>query len=137
MSKMGIDKVMKKFDQMRDVLPKVLADDTLKFFISAFNKEGFTENGFKPWAPRKGKQTGRNSTRKILMDTGKLKRSVSNSIKIETFNLIKFSVEVPYAEYVNNGTGNMVARKFMGKSPELKKRNEKLIKQVIDDIWGV
>lgn len=136
MSKMGIDKVMKKFADMREQLPKVLANDTVKFFLQGFNKEGFTDTAFKQWAPRKGKQTGRNATRKILVDSGALRRSVSNSAKITTFELIKFSVELPYAEYVNNGTPNMEARKFMGVSAELKKKNQKKIKQVIDVIWG-
>jgi len=136
MSKLGIDKVMKKFNDMRDQLPKVLANDTVKFFLQGFSKEGFTDNNFKPWAPRKGKQTGRNETRSILVDTGALRRSVSNSVKITTFDLIKFSVELPYAEYVNNGTSKMEARKFMGASAELNKRNKKKIKQVIDVIWG-
>ena len=136
MSKMGIDKVMKKFADMREQLPKVLANDTVKFFLQGFAKEGFTDTAFKPWAPRKGKQTGRNATRSILVDTGALRRSVSNSAKITTFELIKFSVELPYAEYVNNGTPNMEARQFMGASAELKKKNQKKIKQVIDVIWG-
>lgn len=136
MSKLGIDKVLKKFGQMREELPKILANDTVRFFLQGFNREGFTDRKFEAWKPRKRVAlSGRDSTRKILVDSGALRRSVSNSVKVATFDLIKFSVELPYAEYVNNGTAKMPARKFMGFSAELKKQNQKKIKQVIDKIW--
>jgi phage gpG-like protein len=135
MSKMKFDKAIGRFEKIRYGLPKIIADDSVRFFLDGFNKEGFTDTAFKAWKPRKGKQSGRNATRKILVDSGALRRSVSNSVKVATWDLIKFQVELPYAKYVQEGTDKMPARKFIGLSKQLMLQNQKKIRQVIDKIW--
>lgn len=135
MSKMGFNRKISKFERLRFELPKIIANDSVRFFLDGFNKQGFTDSAFAGWKPRKGTQSGRNATRKILVDTGALRRSVSNSVKTASWELIRFQVELPYAAYINKGTDKMPQRKFMGTSFQLRKENVEKIRKVINKIW--
>lgn len=135
MSKLGLDKAIKRFERIRFELPKIVANDCVRFWLDGFQKEGFTNVQFEPWKPRKGKQTGRNSTRRILVDSGALRRSVSNSVKEATWQRISFKVELPYAVYHMTGTGKMPKRKFMGDSVTLRRQLTKKTRDVISKIW--
>jgi phage gpG-like protein len=137
MSKFGFHKAAMRLETIKYQLPKVIANDATRFWLKGFKDEGFTDENFKAWKPRKGKQSGRNATRRILVDSGALRRSVSNSVKIATWQVIKFSVELPYANYVQEGTDNMPARKFMGDSLQLRKQLGAKITMVINKIWQI
>lgn len=137
MSKFGFNKAIMKLETIKTQLPKVIANDAVGFWLKGFREEGFTDKTFKAWKPRKGTQTGRNATRKILVDSGKLRRSVSNSVKTATWQMIHFKVEVPYAKYVQEGTDKMEARKFMGDSFQLRKQLTAKINLVIRKIWQI
>jgi phage gpG-like protein len=135
MSKLGIDKSLSKFENIKFQLPKIIANDGVRFFLKGFRSQGFTDEVFTRWKSRKGVQKGRDATRNILVDSGALRRSVSNSVKVATWDKIKFQVELPYAAYLNNGTDKMPQRKFMGDSKKLTQENIKKIKEVIGSIW--
>lgn len=135
MSKLGLNKALAKFEQIKTTLPRVIANDSVGFFLKGFDKGGFTDASFKAWKPRKGKQYGRNATRKILVDSGALRRAVSNSVKQANWDAIKFEVELNYAAYVNNGTDKMPQRKYIGSSKKLTKQNLEKIEVVINNIW--
>lgn len=70
----------------------------LNFFKESFQKQGFTDNAFEPWQPRKNdlRQGGA-----ILVDTGQLRDSLQI---LERGNYrIKFGTFSPYAGIHNHG----------------------------------
>jgi len=113
----------RKIDKVKSDLPTVLANEGTKFFVNTFNQQGFTDNTFKAWKPRKlVKGRLKNTNRKILVKTGRLRRAVNNSVKEKSFKRIVWRVnksEVPYAEYQNFGDKYLPQRKFMGESKRL------------------
>ena len=135
MSKFGFNRSQEKMNLIKQDLPKVIANDSIRFFLSGYKKQGFENKIFEAWKPRLNKGKGRDLTRSILVDSGALRRSLSNSVKLATWELIKFQVEVPYAGYINYGTDKMVARKFIGKSKELDKQIFVKINKVVSKIW--
>ncbi len=103
MDKFNFDRVIKKLEQSKSSLPKVLANDTKKFFLASWKKQGWDDNGVKAWAPRKYNKNKRASGRSILVKSGALRRAVNASLKSATFDSIKFSVYLPYAQIHNEG----------------------------------
>lgn len=105
MSKFGFDKVLTGMERLKKSLPLKVGNDAKNFFTDSFKKEGFEDKQFNRWKPRqaRGKVKKKDQTRNILMNTGRLRRSVANSLKSYTFDAIKFSVDVPYAAIHNFG----------------------------------
>lgn len=144
MSKFNFDRVLRNVEQMKQELPKELANDTQKFFNAAFVKQGWDGKTWKtpqrriagtnPYKYPKFKDLGRR-TRATLVKTGRLRRTVATALKQASFESIKFFVDLPYASVHNNGEGNIPQRKFMGDSPTLRKLQRAKIKKVIDSIW--
>jgi len=100
----------RKIDKVKSDLPTVLANEGTKFFVSNFDLEGFTNVGFSAWKPRKVKP--KKGNKKILVQSGRLRRAVSKSVTEKSFKRIVWRVnksEVPYAEVHNNG--EIVSRK--------------------------
>ena len=141
MSKFNLDRVLQNVEQMKTTLPKVLANDAKRFFLSSWDKQGFTDVGLTPWKPR-AKETKKTKGKSILVGTGKLRRAVANSVKSATFESIKFEVNLPYAAIHNEGGtlhngGTMPKREFMGDSKTLRDLLEKKINLAIEKIWRV
>ena len=135
MSKFGFDRVLRNIEQVKRDLPPILANDGQRFFYDSWQKQGWDDGTVKGWKPRK-KETKRTAGKQILVASGDLKRAVNNCIKSVTPNGVRFAVDnVDYAGYVNDGTGKMVAREFMGPSKTLDKIIKNRITQVIDKIW--
>jgi phage gpG-like protein len=86
--------------------PTILGNDAVNFFLDSFKKQGWLGNSFTPWPARKivtrwGK-TKRNNGRAILIDSGRLRRSIR--VTSATSNAIKIGTDVPYAKAHNEGT---------------------------------
>ena len=67
MDKFNFDQIIKKLEQAKSSLPKVLANDTKKFFLSSWQKQGWDDGVVKSWAPRKynkNKRANRKNKRK-------------------------------------------------------------------------
>lgn len=94
-----------KFEQLKRNLPRQIAALCVSFFLDAFRKEGWTDEGFRRWKPRQAKRTVKRSGqgRNILVKSGRLRREVGSSIKMATWNRIRFEVNVPYAHIHNAG----------------------------------
>lgn len=107
MNKFNFDQVIKKLEKAKSALPKVLANDTKKFFLASWEKQGWDDGGVKAWAPRKYNKNKRSAGRAILVKSGALRRAVNASLKSATFDSIKFSVHLPYAQIHNEG-GNII-----------------------------
>jgi phage gpG-like protein len=148
MSKFGFDKVIKNIEQTKKALPKVIANDTKNFFLDSWAKQGWDG---KDWQVPQRKVPGTSSykypkkgaearhTRATLVKTGALRRAVANSLKVCTFELIKFQVDSPYAAVHNFGLpirgGTMPQRQFMGDSPKLRQQQLTKINEYFNKIW--
>lgn len=137
MSKFGFDKVLKNLDRVKRELPKQVANDTKLYFLNAFRLEAWDGQ---PWElPQRRKRKARSSRdrSKTLIQTGALRRAVSNSLKEATFQVIRFDVtDVTYAGYNNFGTPRNPQRQFMGQTNELTKIQTERITKIMDRIWG-
>lgn len=136
MSKFGFDKVLKNLQMVERQLPKVVANDAKLYFLNAFRLEAWDG---KPWAlPQRRKRKARRSrdTYPTLIQSGTLRRAVSNSLKQATMEVIRFDVtDVTYAGYNNFGTQRNPQRQFMGQTKELTKTQMASIKKIMDRIW--
>ena len=113
------------FKTQRKALPAKLGNTAVKFFQDNFRREGFLDNSVTRWQRRK-RETRRSRGKKILQNTGRLRRSIKRLTT--TFGRIAIGTRgVPYAEVHNEGLGNMPKREFVGDSAKL----EKLLQQRI------
>lgn len=140
MDKFNFDQVIKKLEQAKSSLPKVLANDTKKFFLASWQKQGWDDGGVKAWAPRKYNKNKRSAGRAILVKSGALRRAVNASLKSATFDSIKFVVDSPYAQIHNDGLPmkngkRMPQRKSVGDSASLRKIQKEKIQKSIDKIF--
>jgi hypothetical protein len=142
----GTDKVLKNIDTLKQELPVVLANQAQNYFTNTFRQQGWDGEDWKEPNRRiqgtpeykypKKKGLGRR-TRATLVQTGRLRRAVSNSIRRATFERVHLVVAVPYAKYHNDGDGHLPKRQFMGDSPLLRKKQVSTIRQHVDKIWKV
>ncbi len=113
------------FKTQRKALPAKLGNIAVKFFQDNFRREGFLDNSLTRWQRRK-RETRRSRGKKILQNTGRLRRSIKRLST--TFGRIAIGTRgVPYAEVHNEGLGVMPKREFVGDSATL----EKLLQQRI------
>lgn len=144
MSKFNFERVKNNIEQMKRELPEILANDALRYFNDSFKKQGWEGQpwkipqrkiaGTKAWKyPIKGAAARR--TRATLVQSGDLRRTVATSLRVKTFNLIRFEVRLPYAERHNEGLSGMPKRKFMGDSKELRNLQRRKILAAIRQIW--
>jgi hypothetical protein len=140
MSKFNFNDVRKNITAMKRDLPRLLANDAQNYFLKSFRQQGW--NGIQwqnvqrriedtpAYMYPKSKGLSRRTMPILQGKTGKLRRGVSNLagsavIKYSVYNFtvtLKMNENVvPYAKYINYGTDKMVARRYMGDSPELRK----------------
>ena len=109
MDKFNLDKVIKAIEQQKRELPILLGNDTKNYFLSSWNKKRW---GNENWpevqrriAGTKAYQSASKSarTRSILVQSGRLRRDVANSLRVATWDKIQFSVQNPYAAIHNYG----------------------------------
>lgn len=139
-NKFHFGKLKQDLEQLKRELPLVIANQAQNFFLSSFKRQGWEDNSFVAWEevqrrlkdtnaykyPKKKKLSRR--TKPILVMTGRLRRAVANSIKYAANGRVLLQVNksaVPYAEYQNNGTKRIKARKFMGDSAKLRRMQRK------------
>ena len=120
-----------EFKAQRKNLPKVLGNAAVKHFQDNFRREGFLDNSLSKWARRK-RETKRSRGKKILQNTGRLRRSVK---RLTTrFGRIEIGTRgVDYATVHNEGLGNMPKRQFIGDSAKL----DKLLKKRISKEFAI
>jgi phage gpG-like protein len=133
-SKFGFDRVKQNMDRLRNQAPRVLANQAQNFFVESFQKEAWRNGGVYKWKVRKG---NKDPERALLVKTARMKRAVASSIRNASMDSIRLVVDVPYAEYHNEGTDNIPKRQFMGDSKDLRVQQVKKLHQMIDKIWQV
>lgn len=97
-----LHKAINNYAKMKQELPKVIANECVKFFGDAFKKEGWTDTAYSPWKKRK-QETKKSAGKPVLIGTGALRRAVMTSNRAATFERIRFVVNLPYASIHNNG----------------------------------
>lgn len=140
----GTDRILKNIKQLKQDLPTKLADQAQNFFTNSWRLQGWNDTtwqipkrrikGTPEYMYPKKKGLGRR-TRATLVQSGRLRRAVSNSIRQATFEKIKLIVAVPYANYHNAGTDHLPKRQFMGDTQLLRDKQIKLINREIDKVW--
>jgi phage gpG-like protein len=143
-NKFNFDRVVKNMDRVKRTLPPVLANQAKNEFVDSFAQQGFEG---RPWKPvqRTGKKGSQRNNSAILVQSGRLRRAVANSVKQISWEHINLSIdpgEVPYAAVHNEGlragrgAGFMMPkRKFMGDSEQLRVKQRSKIAEYIDKIW--
>lgn len=132
MSKFGFDKILEEWTLMKEELLSELAEAAKKQFIEDFENKSF--NG-KQWAERKPRKD--DDGHPLLEQTGELKSALEGAEVIINSDGFSIEIENDYADYLNNGTSEMVARPFMGESSELDKRLEETINEQLDKIFNI
>lgn len=129
-------------------LPTILGNEAVNFTLDNFRRQGFLGSSLESWAKRKvGWKKDNRSGRAIMIDTGRLRRSVR--IVKATQDTVVIGTDVPYAKAHNEGLRigviqsvksfsrksgvevkahsrrinvSLPRRRFMGKSPYLEAR---------------
>lgn len=143
-------------------LPRIAGNEAINFFKESFRRQGWLDERLERWKPRSSK-TVRNKGRAILINTGRLRRSIR--IVSIVPGRVRIGTDVPYAEIHNKGGNinrrvnirahtrrsrrgvqqvrsharqmnlNIPQRQFMGESNALKKQLEKMIERDITRIF--
>ena len=88
------------FKNVLQYVPPMLGNDAVNFFLDSFQKQGWTGDSFQPWTKRRNNK-GRNNGRSILIDTGRLKRSIR--VTSVSNGSVTIGTDVPYAKIHNEG----------------------------------
>lgn len=92
--------LQKKLQTAVGKLPTELVNEAVNWTKDNFSRQGYPDSTFSRWAPRKI-SAKRNKGRAILVDTGRLKRSI-RKISIGPLSA-SFGTDVPYARAHNEG----------------------------------
>lgn len=99
-----IEELQRRFAAVVATLPVIAGNEVVNFALDNFKRQGFLGGSFQPWKPRKKvtawgktKRNGRN----ILIDTGRLRRSVR--VIRSNANEVVVGSDVPYAKAHNDG----------------------------------
>lgn len=127
MNKWGFDKKIAALKAAKSDLPKDLSNAGQLYFQKNFDKQQWDgkqwqdvqrrEPGTKAYKYAKGNQRNK----PILVRTGKLRQALQKTKVSADYKKIVWGVMgVPYAQYLNEGTGKMTKRQFIGGSKEFK-----------------
>ena len=104
------------FKTQRKALPAILGNTAVKFFQDNFRSEGFLDNSLTQWQRRK-RETKRSRGKKILQNTGRLRRSIKRLTT--TYGRIVIGTRgVDYAEIHNEGLNGVAFGKYPFKMPK-------------------
>lgn len=99
------DQIMQLARRVRSVairLPLIVGNEAVNFTLDNFKRQGFLGNSFQPWAKRKqGWKKDRRPNRAILIDRGRLRRSIR--IVRLSHDSVTIGSDVPYAKAHNEG----------------------------------
>lgn len=144
-SQFNFQRVIANLQKVKVELPKLLANDTKNHFVRSFNSSKWDGKDWKEVERRKeGARVKKSrSTEHILVQSGRLRRALINSIKNADWAKIKLELtDVPYARVHNEGLRagrgsgfQMPKRQFVGDTKELRNIQISRIKSVVDKIW--
>ena len=100
-----LNKVEAHFKQALQYLPGMLGNDAVNFFLDNFKRQGWIGTSIEPWRQRSSKAK-RNKGRAILIQSGRLRRSIR--ITGITGGTVAIGTDVPYARAHNEGFTGIV-----------------------------
>jgi phage gpG-like protein len=139
-------KQLRKLENSKRKLPKIIANQSLNHYLEGFRKGGGqTDASINGWKKRKlklrdfaskGRKTRQRARRQkgraILVDTGQLRNDLQ-VISRSRREIVLGTKRIPYAARHNEGL-NMPKREFIGDSRELNEKNMKRITKELDKI---
>ena len=125
---------LKKFAAFKQSAPKVIANNSLNWFLKGFRTGGGQTDAGK-WQPRKP-NAKRNEGRALLVNTGALSRDFQ-VIKAVFGQIVLGTKRIPYAIRHNEGLNGMPKREFAGESKELNKQNEGLLTKMLNKVMNI
>lgn len=145
-NKFFFGRAIENISKMKRELPILLANQARRHFIDSFREEGYEG---KPWATPQRRIEGTSEykypmskglgrrTQATLIRTGRLRRAVNASVRSQTFEKVQLIVDVPYAEYLNDGTTHIPKPYvFMKDSPLLRQKQVEKITNYVNKIWA-
>ena len=122
---------MREIKRLKENLPRIIANESLNFFLEGFRKGGGQTDAGR-WPARK-RTAKRNRGRALLVDTGALRRDVR--IRRTSFKSIVIGTQsIVYARRHNEGLKGMPKREFLGDSKKLNRLNKKTILKELDKV---
>lgn len=100
-----IQDLQREVSKIMRTMPARLGAEVVRFSHDRWRQQGWLGNTFQPWAPRR-KGAKRNKGRAILMDKGRLRRSV-RVVRV-TADSVVIGSDVPYARVHNEGFAGRV-----------------------------
>ncbi|MDH4127163.1 MAG: hypothetical protein OEV44_00305 [Spirochaetota bacterium] len=134
-----LNKSKQKFDAVKLTAPKIIANNSLNWFLEGFRKGGYKTDASKNgWQTRKPRKNESGNQRATLIKTGALRRDFQ-IIKAEFGKIILGTKNIPYAVRHNEGITDRLGRKmpkreFAGQSKELNIENEKLLEKLLNNV---
>lgn len=128
------ENIVAKLEKAKVDLPKLVASDIRNYFVNSFKRQGFDGQKWQEVKRREKENQTAKDKKPILIQTGRLRRSVNESIRKTTWQEIVLGIDTPYAKYHNEGTDRIPKRQFMGDSKELQTKIEARIEKEIKKI---
>lgn len=94
------DKQKKELEKFFREFPQKVAVKYLNHIDSSFENEGFTDDRLVKWKPRKRADKNKKQKRRLLVKTGRLRRSIKKKV---TGTKILIYTATPYAKIHNEG----------------------------------
>lgn len=104
MSKVDLTDFTRKLDAITKAYSKVpakVAAIAVNFSKERFRDQAWLDETREPWKPRKRNRKGKKRSQTLLVDTGRLKRSI-RKISADTTKIV-IGTDVPYAQIHNDG----------------------------------
>ncbi len=97
--------IVKHLVKLVDDMPRIAGIEAERFFKESFRRQGWQDNVFIPWTPRKGQRAARlgekRQGRAVLIKSGALRKSVRVLRRGKNFVIVGTSL--PYAQIHNDG----------------------------------
>lgn len=133
---------LKKLDQFKRTAPRIIANNSLNWFLQGFRKSGGQTDASKSgWQTRKPRKNETGNRRSNLIKSGALRRDFQ-VIAAKFGQIILGTKRIPYAIRHNEGTTDRLGRKmpkreFAGDSKELNDDNMKLIEKMLNKVMNI
>ena len=94
--------ILQQYTDLRNQAPRMVGTMAVNFFKDRFERGGWQDASFKKWDARKNNKTkGKTKKRAILVQTGRLRRSIRITHVLN--NSVHVGTDVPYAQLHNEG----------------------------------
>jgi len=115
----SLNPIERHFEQVLQYAPGLLGNDAVNFFLDSWKRQGWLDYSTTAWRQR-SKNSKRNKGRAVLIDSGRLRRSIR--ITSITGGAVTISTDVPYAKMHNEGFRGVVNVAAFGRNRYVKEK---------------